>query len=223
MKIRTNRISVLAISCAVFVCSAVIPSNISAAATTPSPKPATKVATSKAKAKAKSPKSTSKVVSGNSNDLNIAPDLTVVGSTSSISGGDTFKLKPVASATEIIKFFKLTRDCSVINDPAVGAPVGVIGTSANDTLAACNFGDINNDGYAVYVMTGKDQVTKYNTADALKAFKEFKSPFTSSAPKIFFTPSSRAIIVTYGGDYAFDANEVAWGVINDLGYNPPTR
>lgn len=218
MKIKTNRISVLAISCAVVLCSAVIPSNISSAATTPSSKPATKVATSKAKAKAKSTK-----VSGKTTDLNIAPDLTVVGSSTSMSGGDAFKLKPVASASEIIKFYKLTRDCSTLTDPTVGAPVGVIGSSANDTLAACNFGDINTDGYAVYVMTAKDQVTKYNTAETLKAFKGFKSPFSSSAPQIYFTPSSRAIIVTYGGDYSFDANEVAWGVINDLGYNPPTR
>lgn len=142
----------------------------------------------------------------------------------STSGGAAFQLPDIASASNILKLFqKDYPNCKTVADPAsVGAMV-LPGSVGADTLSACSEGDIKGKGYVIYFVTDKATVQKYQDKNSTELFKNFKSPIPSSLESVYFTPSSRAIVFSTGGEYAFDAGEVAWGVLFNLGYTPPKR
>ena len=156
-------------------------------------------------------------------DMTLAPNLSPMTGGITDANGAAFVLPDVASASKIMKLWQEDITCELIADPTKGAPISILGDLKNDTIAGCKSLDSAKDPFYAYVLTSKEAVAKYNNAAGVTKYKSFTSPVTSQSGKTYFPPSSKAIIFTVGGDAAFEANEIIWGVIYNLGFQPPVR
>lgn len=180
----------------------------------------------------KSNSSTSKVIKTgkygykgykDSTDTTIEPILKGWDETGQIVG-EGFTLPDVASASNILKTFqKDFPECKTIINPIADSPVALSGTVGSDTLSGCSQGDPTKSGFNIYFISEKQTVISNSGKDSVNLYTNFKSPFSSKLEQNYFTPSSRALVISTGGDLAFDANEVSWGILYDLGFTPPKR
>ena len=158
-----------------------------------------------------------------STDTTIKPILKGWDNTGLVTG-EGFTLPDVASASNILNLFqKDFPDCKTIPNPNADSPIALSGSVGADTLSGCTQGDPTKSGFNIYFITDKQTVISNSGKDSVNLYTNFKSPYSSKLEQVYFTPSSRAIVLSTGGDYAFDANEVSWGILFDLGYTPPKR
>jgi hypothetical protein len=210
----------------------------SAIAATPKPTASKKATSSKTSTKVSS-KTTKQVVNGinianygykgkkDPSDVDVPPTLTLMTGVVGVNS-DAFKLEEIASASTVLNLIiKDLADanikCDVLPDPTVSPVLKLYGSVKTDTLAACQSGDPRGTGFIEYIFTSKDAIAQFDTADGIKQYLSYSSPVASSLGQTEFTPSSRAIIFTAGGEYAFDANEISWATLFNRGYTPPKR
>lgn len=161
-------------------------------------------------------------------DVTITPTLTTLTGSALGSLPGSFQLPAVASASKVLGLIQsdLTSanlDCQTLTSPLPDVGFSFAGSLLKDTVAACKRGDPTADGFYEFVLTDPAAVSKYDNADGVKNYLNYSSPETSSLASTYFTPSSKAILFTVGGQYAFDANEISWADLYNLGYQPPKR
>lgn len=160
-------------------------------------------------------------------DIDVPPTITQLSGTVLDDTGAVFKLPDVASAKNVLNLIisdlaEANIKCEVI-DPTVSPLITLAGSVSSDTIAACKGGDPAGTGFIEYVITDKSFVAQYNQAKFQEMYLNFQTPITGKGEQTQFTPSSRAILLVVGGEYAFDASEISWAVLYNLRYAPPVR
>lgn len=158
--------------------------------------------------------------------LDIAPNSSNI---DPVIGDSTSKIKlpDFISAQAVLKEVKSDLNDANFNcsnsDPKKNPLIILPGSESEGTLASCSMGDPEDDGFILFVVTDKNFVSKYNSEKYLNYFREFQSPIDGLAENALFTPSLRAILFVLGGKNAFPASEIAWGTLDSMQLEPPSR